>query len=806
VKSQGKSSTWPWGGGARCIQGIEDNVCPTPYEHMLGSTIMQEAMQKELTDGSLKEYIESLKEDKYNVHFAVGSAGVANNATKNDKGKWIIGGTSNNNGRCYEVRLNPDNTKDTKNILLMQSINTSLPNAFDIYQSAGGAGAFPDNGNGMNSFMWNIDYYPGPDGKPTKHGGRTVNIQDSWLCKGMHDGMKDGKSWKQFAADNGKNVPKDVKEACELYFEGAKKNRFADSDAAYKSLIDSCVTGVGSYISCPKDSNNHKGSKWRAIECPTYLTKVSGLRLKNPAPDKPHVNTPKDLVNNLKDSCDNSDNSPGCLYKTTDFGPNVVGAPTGMFNSSLEVTQMQDGRSPDAAQCFEMPKNTEFESGYESVWNYNTNGELIKSATNNGCFNLPFVNNNPLSTTEKFANVDFRNKDEISSIPGNWTTNLGKTFDRWSCEQPYLPITCPPVFPEGCDTCILQENKSTCDNMVTSSDSIKSCLVTDNEKHCDICKDNKCYYNEVNSSTKKITPMLLQNTKEEAEKWGVKEGPIPCVNMKLDYCWDDNAKNLSSSYENKPECWDKQLYQQAFENSPNITPKDKEILASMNETSCAGVKQICEYNNCAWLNGSKWNPNISTIEDYCGVCNQRSSAHYRTNYIDLTSTAKNLDKNFATLKNRYESNLEPKAALCPSDIMKKSIKKCPGQTTNYLQSDSDSCAKMFDQCGGKDWKGPTCCQTGSTCKKFNEYYSHCVPNSGPSPPGPGTKCSTTLPDSCGARLVNKPKTPSGSVEESCFYSNGIIKPECANKCTVSAYNDPQTYNPSKCFRKPPVPQ
>ena len=73
-------------------------------------------------------------------------------------------------------------------------------------------------------------------------------------------------------------------------------------------------------------------------------------------------------------------------------------------------------------------------------------------------------------------------------------------------------------------------------------------------------------------------------------------------------------------------------------------------------------------------------------------------------------------------------------------------------------------------------------------------------------PGPGPKCSTTLPDSCGARVVNKPKTPSGSIEESCFYSNGIIKPECANKCTVSSYKDPQTFNPSKCFRKPSVPQ
>jgi hypothetical protein len=33
--------------------------------------------------------------------------------------------------------------------------------------------------------------------------------------------------------------------------------------------------------------------------------------------------------------------------------------------------------------------------------------------------------------------------------------------------------------------------------------------------------------------------------------------------------------------------------------------------------------------------------------------------------------------------------------------------------------------KEFDQCGGKDWTGATCCQFGQECKADNEWYSKC---------------------------------------------------------------------------------
>ena len=36
------------------------------------------------------------------------------------------------------------------------------------------------------------------------------------------------------------------------------------------------------------------------------------------------------------------------------------------------------------------------------------------------------------------------------------------------------------------------------------------------------------------------------------------------------------------------------------------------------------------------------------------------------------------------------------------------------------------CAKKWAQCGGIGFNGPTCCESGSTCKELNQYYSQCI--------------------------------------------------------------------------------
>jgi len=44
-------------------------------------------------------------------------------------------------------------------------------------------------------------------------------------------------------------------------------------------------------------------------------------------------------------------------------------------------------------------------------------------------------------------------------------------------------------------------------------------------------------------------------------------------------------------------------------------------------------------------------------------------------------------------------------------------------------SASGSCSPVYQQCGGVQWSGPTCCDAGSTCDSHGDYYSQCTPDS-----------------------------------------------------------------------------
>ncbi|ODV63992.1 glycoside hydrolase family 45 protein [Ascoidea rubescens DSM 1968] len=39
---------------------------------------------------------------------------------------------------------------------------------------------------------------------------------------------------------------------------------------------------------------------------------------------------------------------------------------------------------------------------------------------------------------------------------------------------------------------------------------------------------------------------------------------------------------------------------------------------------------------------------------------------------------------------------------------------------------SEDCAKLYYQCGGINWTGPTCCENGYTCYSHNDYYHQCT--------------------------------------------------------------------------------
>ncbi|KAK4151141.1 Xyn11B [Chaetomidium leptoderma] len=37
-----------------------------------------------------------------------------------------------------------------------------------------------------------------------------------------------------------------------------------------------------------------------------------------------------------------------------------------------------------------------------------------------------------------------------------------------------------------------------------------------------------------------------------------------------------------------------------------------------------------------------------------------------------------------------------------------------------------NCSAKYGQCGGQGWGGPSCCQSGSSCKVSNQWYSQCL--------------------------------------------------------------------------------
>jgi len=51
-------------------------------------------------------------------------------------------------------------------------------------------------------------------------------------------------------------------------------------------------------------------------------------------------------------------------------------------------------------------------------------------------------------------------------------------------------------------------------------------------------------------------------------------------------------------------------------------------------------------------------------------------------------------------------------------------------TTTVADQLGGTCSAAFGQCGGKNWNGPTCCESGCECRSEGEWYSQCAPPAG----------------------------------------------------------------------------
>ena len=76
-----------------------------------------------------------------------------------------------------------------------------------------------------------------------------------------------------------------------------------------------------------------------------------------------------------------------------------------------------------------------------------------------------------------------------------------------------------------------------------------------------------------------------------------------------------------------------------------------------------------------------------------------------------------------TLPVKTTKNLSPSS--CKPVTVTVTIRETVTVYGNQQGNDSQ-CADKWAQCGGIGFNGPTCCKSGSSCQKLNDYYSQCI--------------------------------------------------------------------------------
>eukprot|EP00404_Azadinium_spinosum_P032619 CAMPEP_0180577162 /NCGR_PEP_ID=MMETSP1037_2-20121125/11793_1 /TAXON_ID=632150 /ORGANISM="Azadinium spinosum, Strain 3D9" /LENGTH=285 /DNA_ID=CAMNT_0022594903 /DNA_START=145 /DNA_END=998 /DNA_ORIENTATION=+ len=137
------------------------------------------------------------------------------------------------------------------------------------------------------------------------------------------------------------------------------------------------------------------------------------------------------------------------------------------------------------------------------------------------------------------------------------------------------------------------------------------------------------------------------------------------------------------------------------------------------------VADICPYgSNVQWCPGAPGDANA------CGM----------ENHLDFADPPRSIDNNFFVftpeecspeLKERFASQNTPCSASAPP-----APRLAEGPAPSPVPSPSirgpavmpsTTCSVAFQQCGGQEWIGATCCDAGTTCTRRDEFYSQCLP-------------------------------------------------------------------------------
>ncbi|KAI8888906.1 glycoside hydrolase family 45 protein [Backusella circina FSU 941] len=93
---------------------------------------------------------------------------------------------------------------------------------------------------------------------------------------------------------------------------------------------------------------------------------------------------------------------------------------------------------------------------------------------------------------------------------------------------------------------------------------------------------------------------------------------------------------------------------------------------------------------------------------------------------------------------------------------------------------SSGCSAVYGQCGGKSWDGPTCCASGSTCvaQGNNAYYSQCLPK------GNKTRKPITVKKTTTKKTTTKKTTTKKTTTKKTTTKETTTKKTTTNKSTT----------------------
>merc|ERR1712151_1228598 len=76
-----------------------------------------------------------------------------------------------------------------------------------------------------------------------------------------------------------------------------------------------------------------------------------------------------------------------------------------------------------------------------------------------------------------------------------------------------------------------------------------------------------------------------------------------------------------------------------------------------------------------------------------------------------------------------------------------------------------SCSAVWGQCGGKSFKGPSCCVAGSGCVRQSEWYSQCQPGAETPTASSDETSSTQMPQASATTAAPVEESTTASSEE-----------------------------------------